>query len=219
MTYDVERERTVLFGGETTAGVALADTWEWDGDTWTQVADTGPAARYSSAMAYNSTAEVVILFGGYQTGTFGDTWAWDGTTWTQLGENGPSRHSHAMAYDSRRDRVGVFGGYVTGPSGETWEWNGVAWTRVADFGPAPRFGHAMAFDGSRLLAFGGGTTPLHDTWGWDGRGWTWLQNIGPGARLFHSVAWDSTRSCAVLFGGGSDSQLFSDTWELATSPK
>jgi hypothetical protein len=37
MAYDRARDRVVLFGGEIGAGVPdLADTWEFDGTTWTR---------------------------------------------------------------------------------------------------------------------------------------------------------------------------------------
>ena len=57
MAYDSSRGRTVLYGGlGSTTGFNLNDTWEWDGDNWTQVADTGPpGARYELAMAYDAT--------------------------------------------------------------------------------------------------------------------------------------------------------------------
>src|SRR5262245_29068293 len=35
MAYDVARRRVVLFGGNGRSGL-LADTWEWDGASWTQ---------------------------------------------------------------------------------------------------------------------------------------------------------------------------------------
>ncbi len=37
MAYDRDRDRVVLFGGETTQGAPdLGDTWEFDGTTWTR---------------------------------------------------------------------------------------------------------------------------------------------------------------------------------------
>ena len=38
MSYDRDRDRVVLFGGESLQGVSFADTWEWDGTNWTKVA-------------------------------------------------------------------------------------------------------------------------------------------------------------------------------------
>ena len=45
MTYDSVRSRNVLFGGSLSVGDQLAsvnDTWEWNGEFWTQMADIGP---------------------------------------------------------------------------------------------------------------------------------------------------------------------------------
>jgi hypothetical protein len=37
MAYDEQRRRVVLFGGNDDSGI-LADTWEWDGTSWTRIA-------------------------------------------------------------------------------------------------------------------------------------------------------------------------------------
>jgi hypothetical protein len=92
VTYDMNRQRTVLFGGVGSTET-LSDTWEWDGQSWIQVADTGPSPRAFGAITYDSVNKRVILFGGQQgqpIGDLGDTWSWDGTDWTQLEEKGPS---------------------------------------------------------------------------------------------------------------------------------
>lgn len=68
---------------------------------WTQVATTGPSARFWQAMAYDSQRGRTVLFGGTSTGVdhFGDTWGWDGTTWTQVTATGPAGryyHCHGL---------------------------------------------------------------------------------------------------------------------------
>ena len=79
MTFDSQRGRTVLFGGDS-GNAVLGDTWEWDGSFWTQMDDSGPGPRADHAMVYDSARQVSILFGGRDTGQtlFGDTWQWDG---------------------------------------------------------------------------------------------------------------------------------------------
>ncbi|MDQ5868590.1 MAG: kelch repeat-containing protein [Thermoproteota archaeon] len=44
MAYDSSLKRVVLFGGYD--GQGNRDTWEWNGNEWTQMADTGPSARH-----------------------------------------------------------------------------------------------------------------------------------------------------------------------------
>jgi hypothetical protein len=126
MAYDIRRGRTVMFGGQDSAGVPLGDTWEWDGTNWMQMVATGPSARYSHRMAYDGQRAYTVLSGGYTSGgAVGETWGWNGTSWTQAPNGVPSRAFHAMAYDSQRGRLVLFGGLdysgIVTLAGDTWE--------------------------------------------------------------------------------------------------
>lgn len=80
MAYDAGQGEVVLFGGWDTFGgfpTYFDDTWAWDGTGWTLSAITGPSRRYDHAMAYDTTRDEVVLFGGQLIGSFDDeTWAW-----------------------------------------------------------------------------------------------------------------------------------------------
>ena len=230
MCFDSARNRTVLFGGVVAGGtnINFVDTWEWDGTFWTQVEITGPSARRESAMVYDSTRKVSVLFGGVDSGFAGDTWqCGDGTAWTELSESGPSpRARMAMAFDSTRNRVVLFGGQ-SGDSfhlNDTWEFDGDDWTQVQDAGPPARCAHSMAFDsvGNRVVLFGGlGTdsTVLSDTWAWDGKNWVQIAEFGPSPRLGAAMA-ATSGSNLLLFGGVDNenadvpSTVLADTWEF-----
>jgi hypothetical protein len=234
MAHDSARGRTVLFGGQTAAGLS-GDTWEWDGENWTQVADTGPRKRSGHAMAFDSTRGRVVLFGGDGGTRLDDTWEWDGNEWVQQDDTGPSpRVNPAMAYDTGRHRMVLFGGATADPGlGDTWERNGAGWSQESDFGPDPCAGAAMVFKGGSVALFGGvgtlGPFPVNPpaptvfsrSWEWDGKHWTARQDMGPGPRVFHAMAFDAARSRIVLFGGSpvalndpvAPQSLFGDTWE------
>jgi hypothetical protein len=222
MAYDSARRKTVLFGGKyySSGYEYVGDTWEWDGSSWTQVSSTGPSARGGSVMAFDSSQNRVIMFGG-DDGTvyYGDTWKWDGTTWTQVSSTGPSaRSGSAMAYDSARAKTIIFGGYApaTGYKGDTWEWNGATWTDKGAFGPPSGSGHAMAYDSARdkvvLFVLRGFVGPTAETWAWNGTTWTQRDSTGPSLRSGHAMAYDSTYKKTVLFGGF-DGSWKGDTWE------
>ncbi|MBL8751411.1 MAG: hypothetical protein JNK78_19805 [Planctomycetes bacterium] len=192
-------------------GVAAAQT------VWTQVATTGPSARYGHSMAFDSARGRSVLFGGFVTGGIlvGDTWEWDGASWIQVATTGPSARSyHAMAYDSLRGRTVLFGGNDGGVPGDTWEWDGIAWTQVATTGPSGRYFPSMVYDSlrGRTVLFGGyNGFPFGDTWEWDGTTWTQVAATGPSARFNQSMAYDSLRGHTMLFGGNTLNEL-SDTW-------
>jgi len=217
MTYDANRHVTVLFGGigeGSPNGGLNGETWEWDGNTWTQRVVDGPTARASHAMAYDEERQVSILFGG-QNGTgvpYGDTWEWDGCSWRQKSVNGPTaRYGHAVAYDAIRRILVLFGGrsnFVA--NDETWEWDGTVWMRRLVTGPAPRFDHAMSFDAVRgtTVLFGGYVSPggpNGETWEWNGNGWIQRVASGPAPQSGCVMAYDLARGNTVLFG--------TETWQ------
>lgn len=85
--------------------------------------------------------------------------------------------------------------------------------------PAPRWGHALAYDGQRNVAvlFGGGDNGFIDgeTWEWDGTTWTLRSANGPAPRALHAMACDSKRGVTVLYGGYVPSYNWckDETWE------
>ena len=233
LAYDTIRQRSVLFGGTSKIGVieaqfVLGDTWEWDGEAWTQVADTGPLPRAFHAMTYDSKRGRTLLFGGVVRDkqgafvNFADTWSWDGNEWTEQQDAGPpGRNGHRLVYDTLRDRAVLFGGVTNAKLvNDTWEHDGSLWTQMADTGPDPRVAYGMVYNDANTLLFGGFnfTDKFSDTWTWDGKHWTQRQDIGPSKRSSHGMAYDSFRKRTVLFGGNSDQDL-GDTWEAFERPR
>lgn len=93
---------------------------EHDGNNWMQFNAPTPTPRVDFAMAYDSTRQRVVLFGGRDSGggtRFADTWEWTGTAWQpQLTLSHPTGRSGAMmAYDSARGRTVLAGGWGQGP--------------------------------------------------------------------------------------------------------
>jgi len=218
IAYDSLRARTVLFGGIASTGGAVADTWEYNGNTWTQMASTGPSGRSNHAMAYDSLRQRTVLFGGRDSNNVPiDTWEWDGNAWSQVAASGPlARLDHAMVYDSLRQRTVLFGGGFHALFSDTWEWDGNAWTQALVNGPSVRHEHAMAYDSlrQRAVLFGGSNLgPLSDTWEYNGNEWTQVMTSGPEDRHSHAMVYDSLRGITVLFGGIDNGGTLDDTWE------
>lgn len=218
MTYDSQRKKIVLFGGDGAAGT-LGDTWEWDGKTWTQVATTGPAARGAHRIAYDSRRKKVVLFSGTsQFGramkpAFNDTWEWDGRAWKLVSSTGPAgRLLFGLAYDVKRSKVVLFGGntsfappFEAGLRDDTWEWDGQRWSEIKASGPAKRDHNNLIYDAARgqTILYGGGANGvlLGDTWAFDGRQWTKLATTAPTTLGADAIAFDTKRKTIVVYGG------------------
>jgi hypothetical protein len=143
----------VLFGGydeAAPAGAYFADTWTWDGTSWTEVSTgsvngttVGPGPRSGAAIA--RLGDQLVLFGG-EPNCMNDTWTWDGTSWTQVDDGfgvtvPPPRVGASMA--TLDGNVVLFGGQACNTAdgflGDTWIWNGATWTQMPVTGPSPRY--------------------------------------------------------------------------------
>ena len=213
MAYDAATGTAVLFGG--VGGrlkiLKFADTWTWDGSTWTKQAPTAhPPPLVGTGMAYDAATRTAVLFGGASVKTgrdAGGTWTWDGSTWTKQAPaaSPPAWGAAGMAYDAATHSVVLFGG----PNGDTWTWNGSTWAKQAPAAsPSPRAGAGMAYDAATgtVVLFGGiGYSTgryLGDTWTWDGTTWT-RQNpaASPATGVNPAMAYDAATGSVVLFGG------------------
>src|SRR5574339_494869 len=99
MVYDANRGVVVMFGG-----TFPSDTWEWDGEAWTErKPGTLPGPAYHAAAAWDAARGKLVLFGGLTAGfgNWNETWEWDGTNWTKRlpTTSPPGRSEHVMSYD------------------------------------------------------------------------------------------------------------------------
>src|SRR5262249_11438863 len=87
LDYDPTNNALILFGGYKLDGTGdSADTWKWDGTTWTQLAlapAPNPGRRDAPGSAFDIKHNILVVYGGQHAGTIGDTWTWDGATWSQ----------------------------------------------------------------------------------------------------------------------------------------
>ncbi len=214
----------VLFGGYTPAGFT-ADTWQWDGATWRELAVdlVSPAPRMAHGLVVDPRRGVVVLFGGTNLAeTYGDLWEWNGTQWVEISAppGPPARTFHGAAFDPISERVLVFGGCLDVTCApllqDTWLWDGTSWTEAPAAGaPPPRSFPALATDPGRGVFLAGGClevgsgdpsqcdTPDNDLWLWDGSAWHTQPATGPEpqSRLGHSLVYDPLNDRLVLFGG------------------
>ncbi len=175
--YDAARKRLLVFGGnvaEPEMCNPVRPSYEevvWafypDCGVWERLEPAGdsPLGRTRMALAYDSGADRVLLFGGRRRGTMGyqnydEVWAFDlaTNTWELLEATGtkpPARNAAAAGYDPDGNRLLVFGGN-TSSSGlryqavdDTWAFDLTArtWERI-DGDPKPP---ARIFPGGAVL--------------------------------------------------------------------
>jgi hypothetical protein len=188
-------------------------TRRWDGTSWTTPAVASPSFTVRLGGSYDAARGRSVFFGG-QIPLSGALWELDGETWIQGPSGPPPRSAHAQAYDPARRNVVVFGGDPV--LDDTWTYDGT-WSQHLVTGPSARAQCAMAFDGDRVILFGGVTPSnpvLDETWAWDGTAWTQLQpTTAPPPRTSPAMAYDPLLDRVVLFGGFMLGGVYvRDTW-------
>jgi Galactose oxidase, central domain len=205
LAYDQTHNRVIIFGGDTTGGTLLNDTWVLvgaDGTSaspqWIQLNTVNtPAPRKAHSIAYDATNNILILYGGClglctpidtNVFTLSNANGLGGTpTWTQLSTTAgppPQRDEASAVYDPTSNELIVFGGdnCCGGRYNDTWVLSN---------------------------ANGLGGTPT----------WTQLSTAGvPPARVGHSAVYDVTNNRMIIFGGyDCCGNPLNDTWVLSNA--
>jgi len=136
MIYDANLKKIFLFGGYNRTKWTWEDddTYAWDGENWTRVAETGPNPSYSEfAMAYDVKNQNTIYL------DHSGTWTFNGTAWSKLEtvtdfpkfykiygySNG--NVGKLMAYDPVRQNVVFAYNNLDLNRFHTWIWDGASW--------------------------------------------------------------------------------------------
>ena len=184
--YDTTSNSLIVFGGFNCSSGYFNDVWvlsnangEAGSSAWTQLttAGTPPPARESGSVVYDSTNNVLTVYGGDAGGSpFGDVWTLSNAngsggmpTWIQLAPTGTApmaRTGQSATYDATNNRMTIFGGTVRGITlTDAWVLtfaNGIggtpAWSLIPTQGTAPALAyHSAVYDSklNNLYAFAG----------------------------------------------------------------
>ncbi len=234
MTYDSLDGKALLFGGATSTGVALNDTWTFSG-TWTNATTssigtdfTYPPARAGASISDSPTG-FLMMFGGESGGTILND-ASDGggsfcgpsvvAFWFHLGQWAPQDQPPCIIGPAGPD---LPAGPVAGPSTAPpcgREYAAVGWSpkneRFVVYGG---FGYLVQTQ-VPFLSCSGGTGPLNDTWTYEnppGNGFDY-QYAGdsgdPSNRTSMGFANDFTDGYFVIFGGDAPGSWGNETWRF-----
>ncbi|MFW9793857.1 MAG: kelch repeat-containing protein [Candidatus Thorarchaeota archaeon] len=220
MTYDVESDLVVMFGGSFWETIGPSDyigyneTWSYDynTNTWTNMSPpVSPPVRTTTEIVYDVESDIIILFGGHTTNVFGanhhynDTWAYDinTNTWTEMNPSvaPQARRWHSITYDSESDRVILFGG-INGTFNrlnDTWtyDYNANTWSMMnPDEGPSSRAGSVLVYDeASEVSILFGGHIGGDAYFGY--RSDTWVYNSSEDAWTEMSPSYHPSRSLGM----------------------
>jgi hypothetical protein len=179
----------VMFGGADATGPGTTggsgpkidssnQTWTFRGGVWTNITNYGaphPSARFGAAMAYDASADEVVLYGGAVNGTstalgsctsvecphLNDTWTFVGGHWSNISVAAsaagtpPGRWEAGFANDSADGYLVIFGGQANGyksynaTANYTWAFDNGVWKNLTSSlptSPQSRFGEAMGYD-------------------------------------------------------------------------
>ena len=214
-------------------------TGPWQNLTPNPLPAAWPSARSNMAMAFDTSRQKLMVFGGSGNGTvLDDLWEWDIASggWTNRTVSPrpaawpQARFLHAMAYDPQRMKTVLFGGGANGPNlGDTWEWDAGTGTWASGgtaSHPWNRTGMSLVYDPSGVIVLFGGSGDeglSQEIREWDGLAGTWTDRTPspvpanwPPGRTLHGAAYDSARMKMMIFGGeplATANQIYDDLWE------
>ena len=191
---------SLAFGGQASDPALSDNTEQYNGTSWTEVADlnqiraglTGVGTTTAAAAAMGDSREIPSAPNVYYT----QHEQWNGSSWTENTEVNAGR-SFAFSFGTAPAFL-VVGGYGTPgftAKATAEEWNGSGWTEVADLNTA-RVGLGGAGTTTAGIAAGG---PSGQTEQWDGSSWTEVGDFSTGRGAGMCVG--STYTDALAFGG------------------
>ncbi len=254
MVWDAKDGYVLLFGGcnlydgYVCDGQYLNDTWEYSSGTWTNLtpAISPPVLDGGSSMAYDSTAGVVVLFGGQLStvnltnpALVNYTWEFTRGVWSNATTDiAPApRMNAALSDDPGRGGVVLFGGlhqYAYNTSNgtriggvkesDTWVFDNRTWANVTmTVGSTPPglFQASAAYDPNEggPVYYGGWTTngsTSNATWLLGAGGWSNLTKSGGPPGLAQEVLVYDSSADSLLMFGGQSDQLPAPSTETWT---
>ena len=211
-------------GGTTTAGIIAggydgtgypsgykALTEEWDGSSWTEVADMN-----SNRSTRGFGTQTSLIAGAGNRGVSSPPTApgyqnlvesWNGSAWTEVAEQNSNLSSRGTAGQSGTAGI-VFGGITPTSGGSpnsvvTESWNGSSWTEVNDLNSARYNLSINAGTYTSALGVGGifpsPTRPGDDVESWNGSSWTEVAEIN--TARFDNGASGTGNTSLLVFGG------------------
>lgn len=226
MAFQEHNQKVLLAGGGCINGNALGKTWEWDGETWTELTVTGTIGGVvGHAMTYDPARSETLLFGGSEFGfDRNDTLRYRDGRWLRAPSSSTPGGRSLMVFetDPESGTIWMFGGLNA--LGDLWRYRFGNWERVvAPNQPSTCIFPAGTWDSDRdRLVIVCNDSSVHE---WDGAEWKSFSNLDrkPPIAQWRMFEYDPKLKRSVLYGGGiSQSSYYSNetwTWNGSTWTK
>jgi hypothetical protein len=213
VAYNPVMHVVMVYGGRLGPGQLVADTWAWDGKTWTELdAGTGgPPADEAGVMAWDERLATMVLVvpGPSVASPQPETWIWTGTHWSRRlsGDFPPNVSLGPIAFDPvNNSLLGVGFRYenATSSSVVMLRWDGAVWRELSTHHAPPAIVAGLALDpiSDRLLLV---CYPAvlqssnEEVWMWTGADWQ-SRGLTSGALQPGGVVTDTESGHVLMFG-------------------
>jgi len=192
----------LAYGGSNPGGVVEGETEQYNGTTWTELADLNTARGVSSGGGTNTAA---LCTGGYlgPPGSTGVVESWNGSSWAEVADLNTARYASGGGVGSNTANL-IAGGLSTPPTivhAQVEQWNGTSWTEVGDLNSS-RYASGAAGESytSAIIAAGGnpGFTGIANVETWNGTSWTEIADVNTARTGLES---GGTQTSTIIFGG------------------
>ena len=185
---------TFIYGGSlTSGGPQLAQSENYNGTSWTEVADLNTARGERGAGA--GTYASALFAGGQVQGEpapADEHEQWDGSSWSEATESNTDRRDFHGNGPS-----GSSGMIVAGYDGSTYVanteiWDGSSWTEVADLNTARYANGSIGSTTSSICAGGRTSSYVVVNESWDGSSWSEVADMSTGRQSYTMSGHTST---------------------------
>jgi len=188
--------------GPSPPGLSLANVEEYDGSSWTEIADVNNR-RYGGGSTSKGTVTSGLIYAGYSNiggdaQPRGTAEVWNGTSWTEVNDLNTPR-TQCIGAGTATAALCMAGAADPGNLGVTETYDGTSWTEVNDVNTAR---HALAGSGSQTDAqIAGGSSPpsVANVETWDGSSWTETTDFNTARKGLAGTQTDAND--ALIFGG------------------
>jgi hypothetical protein len=222
-------EKFYIFGGYKASFTASDELFEYDPvtDVWKEVGKlNGPSPRVNPAMAWDSSNNLLWVYGGYNGALYSDLWSYNPLTdaWSQKDNAPTARSYHSMVYNPETRTLIAYGGYEGSwftPSDDVEIYNIQANTWTAKTPATQRYYHdavwvpktnsMMVYGGIESYESGVGYVYLEGLNEYFPNNDTWTNRSSFGYRNRYMMTWDAYNEKIILHGGV-DPSYKNETW-------